>query len=74
MSAAMVCWLPFGMAATLLLSAWLSPRTSDLPALMDLFPWWGIPLLLVLYSLGSGKLPAALHPLSVRATPVGSPS
>lgn len=70
MSAAMTSWLPLGMAATLLLSAWL-PRPETL---MGLFPWWGIPLLLVLYSLGSGKLPAALHPLSARATPVGSPS
>lgn len=74
MSAAMTAWLPLGLAAALLVSLVIDAgitilvpgaiptSTVGLGDLMDLFPWWGIPVLQVLYTLGSGKLPASLYP------------
>lgn len=72
MSASMTAWLPFGMATTLLVSLLLPAQTPELATLLGLFPWWGIPLLQVLYTLGTGKLPAALYPEFLR-TPAPAP-
>ncbi len=70
MSAAMTAWLPFGMAASLLTAVWLFPQPLQLASLVGLFPWAGVPLLQVLYTLGSGKLPAALYPEFLRGPAV----
>ncbi|KAF2413680.1 hypothetical protein B1729_07980 [Microbacterium sp. B35-04] len=59
MGAATAAWLPLGCALTLSADAWLLPGSSDVSAL---FPWWGIPAIQVLYTLGQGKLPASIYP------------
>lgn len=85
MSTAMAAWLPLGIAAAMLLSllidggiALFAPSpppysVPDIGDLMALFPWWGIPALQVMYSLGGGKLSAPLYPAFLR-TPVGAPA
>jgi len=58
MGAATAAWLPLGLALTIVGDAWLLPGSADAAA----FPWWGIPALQVLYSLGQGRLPDPLYP------------
>jgi hypothetical protein len=59
MGAATAAWLPLGLAVTVLADAWLLQGPADFAAL---FPWWGIPALQVLYTLGQGRLPDPLYP------------
>ncbi len=85
MSAAMTAWLPLGMVGAMLVSLVIDGGISlftsgppfrsspDLTELMTLFPWWGIPVLQIVYTLGNGRLPAALYPAFLR-TPVGAPA
>jgi hypothetical protein len=65
MGAATAAWLPLGLAVTILADAWLLQGPTDFASL---FPWWGIPALQVLYSLGQGRLPDPLYPDFLRPT------
>jgi len=77
MAAAMAAWLPFGLCVAILLRAGLPFASSGWEATLGLFPWWGIPVLQVVYLLGQGRLPAALYPEFLRApalAPEGEPA
>ena len=68
--AALAAWIPFGIAAVMLSQAVGFAGTSPAGSLAWSFPWWGIPLLQVIYTFGSGKLPGTLHPGAPLPVPV----
>ncbi|MET2012846.1 hypothetical protein ABXJ56_14985 [Microbacterium chocolatum] len=74
MSAALAAWVPVGLSFAVLLRAGLPLSTTDAAAVLGVFPWWGIPALQVLYTLGQGRLSPDLFPRGSRATPDGSPA
>lgn len=62
MSAAIACWIPFGVA-TAALWALVVPSPGPAPfSLLAGFPWWGVPLLQVVYTIRMGRLPLRLYP------------
>ncbi|MGZ0711046.1 hypothetical protein ACWPKO_22235 (plasmid) [Coraliomargarita sp. W4R53] len=71
MATAMAAWLPFGIALTALTNIWIFGGRSDLEQFAGLFPWWGIPLLQVMYLLSAGRLSSGLYPEYLRAPQVG---
>lgn len=74
MSAALAAWVPVGLSFAVLLRAGLPLASSDAGAVLGVFPWWGIPALQVLYTVGQGRLRADLLPCAPRATAGGRPA
>jgi len=68
MVAAMAAWLPLGLALTGLFFAVVGIDQPDSARLFSLFPWYGIPILQVGYTLLDGRLPARLYPEYLRPT------
>ena len=62
MAETMLVWIPLGIGGSLLLHMILSNPSPEAGSIMQLFPWWGIPFIQVLYTWGAGRLPAALRP------------
>lgn len=69
LSAAIAAWLPLGLAASIIWLLFLPAQPLDLAALAMHFPWWGIPILQLAYSLGEGQMRAALYPPSLSPRP-----
>lgn len=77
LGAAMAAWLPLGLATAFLATVVLRPHDPDASLIAGLFPWWGLPVLQVVYLAGQGRLPAALYPEFLRApalAPEGGPA
>lgn len=70
MATAMAAWLPFGIALTALTNAWIFGGRTDLAQFAGLFPWWGIPLIQVMYMLAAGRLLPGLYPEYLKAPQV----
>ncbi|GAA1844266.1 hypothetical protein ACFQZV_10735 [Microbacterium koreense] len=67
MGAAMVAWLPVGLATALLVLAAIPFATAE--SILGLFPWFGIPLLQVIYAIGQNRLAPRLYPDFLRTGP-----
>ncbi|MDN3496079.1 hypothetical protein QL996_09085 [Planococcus sp. APC 4015] len=67
MGAAMAAWFPLGLAAAMLMRAGLPLASSGWEAMLGLFPWWGIPIIQVVFLWRQGRLREPLYPAFLRA-------
>lgn len=70
MGTAMAAWLPFGLALSILLRAGLPFASTGWEATLGAFPWWGVPVLQLVYTLQQGRLSHRLYPAFLRQPPV----
>ncbi|MGA7148363.1 MAG: hypothetical protein WBX17_07750 [Microbacterium sp.] len=75
MGAAMAAWLPFGVGVSILMRAGLPFASTGWEATLGVFPWWGIPILQLVYTMQQGRLPRDLYPDWLRQpSPAGAPA
>lgn len=74
MVAAMAAWLPLGLALTSIVRAVLGTDQLDWSEQFSVFPWYGVPVIQLVYILLDGRLPLRLYPEYLRPAPALAPA
>lgn len=72
MGAAMAAWVGAGVSIAVLWRAGLPVETFTWDAVLGVFPWFGIPLIQVIYSADQGRLRDRLYPAWLRSSTQGA--